>query len=70
MTSYHEMIKNNKNALFRFGRIAKRAEGVNQNEAATPMASNREPCKDYLCLRLIQKGPFDILYVTPAFTTI
>jgi len=30
----------------------------------------RNPLKDYLYLRLIQKEPFDILYFTPAFTTI
>ncbi len=30
----------------------------------------RNPLKDYLYLRLSQKEPFDILYFTPAFTTI
>jgi len=30
----------------------------------------RNPLKDYLYLRLTQKEPFDILYFTPAFTTI
>ncbi|MFO7600147.1 MAG: hypothetical protein R6X27_10115 [Candidatus Desulfacyla sp.] len=29
----------------------------------------RNPLKDYLDLRLSQKEPFDILYFTPAFTT-
>ncbi|MCF8145537.1 MAG: hypothetical protein K9N21_16615 [Deltaproteobacteria bacterium] len=29
----------------------------------------RNPLKDYLYLRLMQKEPFDILYFTPAFTT-
>ncbi len=29
----------------------------------------RNPLKDYLYLRLIQKEPFDILYFTPAWTT-
>ncbi len=30
----------------------------------------RNPLKDYLYLRLTQREPFDILYFTPAFTTI
>jgi hypothetical protein len=39
-------------------------------QALTPMYARPTPLRDYLYLRVSQKEPFDILYLTPALTTI